>query len=84
MNNNSWYLDYGYFRHMLGDKSQFKKFESLSGGSVTFENRSTTMIKGKINIDIPNLPTFHNILIVNSLKANLLSISQFYYKNHSV
>lgn len=51
---------------------------------MTFGDRSTTTIKGKINIDIPNLPTFHNILIVNSFKANLLNISQFYYKNHSV
>jgi len=84
MNNNSWYLDNGYFRHMIGDKSQFKKFESLSGLSMTFGDINTITIKGKINIDIPNLPTFHNILIVNSFKANLLSISQFYYKNQSV
>ena len=51
---------------------------------MTFGDINTITIKGKINIDIPNLPTFHNILIVNSFKANLLSISQFYYKNQNV
>jgi hypothetical protein len=31
---------------MIGDKSQFKKFESLSGLSMTFGDINTITIKG--------------------------------------
>ena len=84
MNNNLWYLDSGYFRHMSEDKNQFKKFKSLSGGLITFEDGSKTIVEGKRSIDIPGLPTFHNFLIINGLKVNLLSISQYCDENHNV
>lgn len=67
---------------MSRDKRHFRKFKSLGGGLVTFRDGSTSTIKGWGSIDISGLPTFHNVLFVNSLKANLLSISQFYDKNH--
>jgi len=51
---------------------------------VTFEDRSITTIKGKRSIDILSLPIFHNVLFINGLKANLLSINQFCDENHSV
>jgi len=84
MNNNLQYLDSGYSKHMSEDKDQFKKFKSLSGGLITFEDGSTTIVEGKRSIDIPSLPTFHNVLIINGLKANLLSISQYCDENHNV
>ena len=31
-----WYLDSGCSRHMIGDRSFFKVFESKKGGNVTF------------------------------------------------
>ena len=31
-----WCLDSGYYRHMIGDRSLFKVFESKIGGNVTF------------------------------------------------
>ena len=31
-----WYLDSGYSRHMTGDRSLFKVFESKKCGNVTF------------------------------------------------
>jgi hypothetical protein len=67
---------------MSRDKRHFRKFKSLGGGLVTFRDGSTSTIKGWGSIDISGLPTFHNVLFVNSLKANLSSISQFYDKNH--
>jgi len=75
MNNNLWYLDSGCSRHMLGDKDQFKKFEFMNGGSVTFRDGSIATIEGKWNVEIASLPIFHNTLFVNGLKANLLNIS---------
>ena len=35
-----WYLDSGCFRHMTGDQSLFKVFESKKGGNVTFGDGS--------------------------------------------
>ena len=35
-----WYLDSGCSRHMTGDRSLFKVFESKKGGNVTFGNGS--------------------------------------------
>ena len=35
-----WYLDSGCFRHMIGDRSLFKVFESKKGGNVTFGDGS--------------------------------------------
>ena len=35
-----WYLDSGYLRHMTGDRSLFKVFESKKGGNVTFGDGS--------------------------------------------
>ena len=42
-----WYLDSGCFRHMTGDRSLFKVFESKKGGNVTFGDESKSQIKGK-------------------------------------
>ena len=35
-----WYLDSGCSRHMTGDRSLFKVFESKKGGNVTFGDGS--------------------------------------------
>ena len=35
-----WYIDSGCLRHMTGDRSLFKVFESKKGGNVTFSDRS--------------------------------------------
>ena len=35
-----WYLNSGYSRHMTGNRSLFKVFESKKGGNVTFDDRS--------------------------------------------
>ena len=43
----SLYLNSGYSRHMTGDRSLFKVFESKKGGNVTFGDGSKSQIKGK-------------------------------------
>ena len=42
-----WYLDNSCLRHMTGDRSLFKVFESKKGGNVTFGDGSKSQIKGK-------------------------------------
>ena len=71
-----WYLDSGYSRHMTWDLSFFKVFESKKGGNVAFGDRSKSQIKGKGTISLPRLPDIANVLYVEGLKVNLLSISQ--------
>ena len=71
-----WYLDSGCSRHMAGDRSLFKVFKSKKGGNVTFGDGSKSQIKGKGIISLPGLPNIANVLYVEGLRVNLLSISQ--------
>ena len=71
-----WYLDSGCSRHMTGDQSLFKVFESRKGGNVTFGDGSKSQIKGKRIISLPILPDIANVLYVEGLRVNLRSISQ--------
>jgi len=71
-----WYLDSGCSRHMTGDKTKFAKLELKEEGFVTYEDNN----KGKIigNGVIGNGSSFNikNVLLVEGLKHNLISISQ--------
>ena len=71
-----WYWDSGCSKHMTGDRSLFKVFESKKGGNVTFGDGSKSQIKGKGIISLPGPPDIANVLYVEGLKVNLLSISQ--------
>ena len=70
-----WYLDSGCSRHMIGDCSLFKVFESKKGGKDTFGDGSKSQIKGKGIIFLPVLPNISNVLHVEGMRVNLLSIS---------
>ena len=71
-----WYLDNGYSRHMTRDWSLLKVFKTKKGGNVTFGDGSKSQIKGKGIIFLLELPDIANVLYVESLRVNLLSISQ--------
>ena len=71
-----WYLGSGCSRHMTGDRSLFKVFESKKGGNVTFGDGRKSQIKGNGIISLPVLPDIANVLYVEGLRVNLLSISQ--------
>ena len=71
-----WYLDSGCLRHMTGDRSLFEVFESKKGGNVTFGDGSKSQIKGKGAISLPGPLDITNLLYVEGLRVNLLSISQ--------
>ena len=76
MNTCLWYLDSSCSRHMTGDRSPFKVFESKKGGNVTFGDGNKSQIKGKEIISLPGLPDIANVLYVEGLRVNMLSISQ--------
>lgn len=66
---------------MTGDRALFKEVLPTNGGTVTFGDGSKAVVEGKGSIEILGLPTLTNVLFVNGLKANLLSISQFCDEN---
>ena len=69
---------------MTADESQFIILDAKNGGMVTFGDNG----KGKIisigNIGITPFKFIENILLVDGLKHNLLSISQFCDKRYKV
>ena len=71
-----WYLNSGCSQHMTKDRSLLKVFESKKCGNVTFGDGSKPQIKGKGTISLLGLPNISNVLYVEGLKVNLLSISQ--------
>ena len=60
---------------MTGDQSLFKVFKSKKGGNVTFGDGSKSQIKEKGIISLPGLPDIANVLYIEGLRINLLSIS---------
>ena len=71
-----WYLDSSCLRHMIGDRSLFKVFESKKSGNVTFGDESKSQIKGKGIISLPELLDIANVPYIEGLRVNLLNISQ--------
>ncbi|KAL6323752.1 hypothetical protein AAG906_002220 [Vitis piasezkii] len=74
----------GYSRHMTGDATYFTSLENYNGGVVTFGDGNLACVKGKGSIVILGYPKLDEVLYVEGLKANLLSISQMYDKEHKV
>ncbi|XP_058189179.1 uncharacterized protein LOC131306771 [Rhododendron vialii] len=80
----AWYLDSGCSRHMIGNKSFFFKLDKYNGGFVTFGGGNTGKFVGQGTINAPGIPPLDNVLYVEGLKANLLSIGQFCDNMHEV
>ena len=76
MDTGLWYLNSGWSRHMTEDRSLLKVFESKKGGNVTFSDGRKSYIKGKGTISLLGLPDIANVLYVEGLRMNLLSISK--------
>ena len=81
---NPWYLDSGCSRHMTGDKNLFMDLKPKNGGDFTFGDNSKGKIEGIGIIDNKSSIFIENVLLVNGLKHNLLSISQLCDKGFKV
>ncbi|GAV58907.1 hypothetical protein CFOL_v3_02440, partial [Cephalotus follicularis] len=75
-----WYLDSGCLKHMTGDKSLFVALKLKQGGDVTFGDNAKGKIVGFCSIG-NNHTSISNVLYVDGLKHNLLSISQLCEKD---
>ena len=75
-----WYLDSGCSRHMTGDTDQFYALERKEGGVVTFGNNGKGKIIGTSKIQITPSTFIDQVLLVDKLKHNLLSIVNYVIK----
>jgi hypothetical protein len=76
---NPWYIDSECSKHMNGDKSKFLTLSDSKSGNVTFGNDAPGKIKGKGIVSLSNgKRKAQDVLFVEGLKHNLLSVSQVY------
>jgi transposase InsO family protein len=72
-----WYIDSGCSKHMTGDKDKFMSISKIKTGNVTFGNDEPGKIKGKGMVSLSNgKGKAQDVLLVDGLKHNLLSVSQ--------
>ena len=69
---------------MIGDEDQIISLEVKEGGMVTFRDNAKGKILGIRKVPITSSSCIENVLLVEGLKHNLLSISQLCDKNFNV
>jgi hypothetical protein len=72
-----WYVDSGCSKHMTADRHMFLILRKERDGIVSFRNDDSAKIirKGTVRIGNKNTKT-ENVLLVEDMKHNLLSLSQ--------
>ncbi|GAA0154676.1 transmembrane signal receptor [Lithospermum erythrorhizon] len=71
-----WYFDSGCSRHMTGKRSNLTDIKELNGSHVTFGGGAKGKITGKGTLKVEGLPNLQDVLLVDGLTVNLISISQ--------
>ncbi|XP_050387942.1 uncharacterized protein LOC126804739 [Argentina anserina] len=75
--NDVWYIDSGCSRHMCGNIEHFTTLnENIVSGIVTFGDARKATILGKGTVESQNLGRLENVLFVEGLATNLVSVSQ--------
>ena len=79
------YVDSGCSKHITGDRDMFLTLRKERDGSVSFRNDDSAKIIGKDKFKIGNKNTKEeNVLLVQYMKHNLLSVSQMCDQGHKV
>ena len=73
-------MDSGCSRHMTGNESKFAFLTRRKGGYVTFGDNGKGRIIGHGSIGNNSSSLIENVLLVDGLKHNLLSIVNFVTK----
>jgi hypothetical protein len=72
-----WYIDSGCANHMNGEKNRFVTLNKEKEGYVMFGNDNSTKIIGKGTVNLGDKDVVAgNVLLVENMKHNLLSVSQ--------
>eukprot|EP00253_Pinus_taeda_P007385 PITA_07385 len=74
---NHWYINNGCSKHMTGDKEKLQSYNALEKEKkVSFGNDTPAVIKGKGFVLLKEKVKAGNVMYVDGLKHNLLSVSQ--------
>ena len=79
-----WCLDNGCSRHMKGEKSKFVSLKVKEEGYVTYGDNNKGKILGIGNVGNSLTTLIQNVLFVDGLNHNLLSISQLCNKGYKI
>jgi hypothetical protein len=80
-----WYVDSGYSKHMACDKDRFLTLRKERDGSVYFGNDDSSRIIQRGTTIIGNKDTKEeNVLLVEEMKHNILSVSQKCDQGHKI
>jgi hypothetical protein len=72
-----WYIDSGCSDHMIGDQNKFLTLKEEKGSKITFGDNASSRIVGKGIVSLDNGKNkTHNVLYVEGLKHNLISVSK--------
>ena len=71
-----WYFDSGSSRHMTRYKWLLSNVLPSSLNSVNFENGAKGSVLGSGSLNVLGLPKLRDVLIIDGLKSNMISISQ--------
>ena len=69
-------MDSGCSKHMTGDPTKFLSLKRKQKGKVTFGDNLSSKIIKKGTVVIRDKMKVENVLLVENLKPNLLSVSQ--------
>eukprot|EP00253_Pinus_taeda_P032109 PITA_32109 len=74
---NQWYIDSGCSKHMTGDKEKLHSYNSLEKEkNVSFGNDTPAVIKGKGSVFLKEKVKAENVMYLDGLKHNMLSVNQ--------
>ncbi|KAG9446379.1 hypothetical protein H6P81_012507 [Aristolochia fimbriata] len=76
-----WYFDSGCSRHMTGSIEFLTNLQKETGGQVTFGDGGKGYVIGGGDLNVQGLPKLRDVLLVDGLIANLISISQLCDQN---
>jgi hypothetical protein len=80
-----WYVNNGCSKHMKFDRDRFLTVWKEIDGSFSFGNDDSTKIIGKGIVRIWNKNTkVENVLLVEDMKHNILSVSQMCDQGHKI
>ncbi|XP_075492439.1 uncharacterized protein LOC142530491 [Primulina tabacum] len=77
----AWYFDSGCSHHITGSKEHLTDYVEVKSGRVIYGGSAKGRIVGKGTLNIDGLPELHNVLHVEGLNSNLISISTRYADN---
>ncbi|GFQ07628.1 retrovirus-related pol polyprotein from transposon tnt 1-94 [Phtheirospermum japonicum] len=72
----AWYFDSGCSKHMTGSEDLLSNIVKFQGGKVKYGGGENGQIIGRGTLHVPGIAKLENVLLVEGLTVNLISISQ--------